>query len=205
MRDRRDATFSSVDLRVLVTLADFVSLLLDNHRHHESSRRGLLVSLEQLLSERMAAQPEEVSRARRVGSLAVALGRSLRLSVAEQELLLAACYMTAWPSNERPALILPDAFIEAPFIAGCRDERMDGSGPLGLTGDLLSPAARVIALASEVACVSDRPNAPPSESIVARLREGKGTLWDPACLDALTALVGEIDQLLEWSGHDMVA
>ncbi|MFN8546570.1 MAG: FHA domain-containing protein [Candidatus Eisenbacteria bacterium] len=205
VRDRRDATFSSVDLRMLVTLADFVSLLLDNHRHYESSRRGLRVSVEQLLLERQAACPGDVSLARRVSTLATAMGRVLRLSAPEQELLQIACLLTAWSAQDRPALVLPDAFLEAPFIASCRDEQMDGNGPLGLTGDLLSPAARILALATAVAMASDAPNAPRTEAILGELEKARGTSWDPACLDALRVLVGEIDQLLDWSNHDMAA
>lgn len=205
IRERRDVSFSSSELALLVTLADFVALLLENHRYHVSSRRGLIVALEQLLSERAARSPHEVSRARRLGSVALAMARGLKLAAEEQELLAAACLLTAWPSSERPGLVLPDAFLEAPFVASCREERMDGSGPLGLPAELLSPVTRILCVASAVAAASEQPDHRSNPEIISELELGRGVYWDPACLDALLALVHEMDELLEKPNLDLAA
>ncbi|MGE5545798.1 MAG: HD-GYP domain-containing protein [Solirubrobacterales bacterium] len=74
-------------------------------------------------------------------------------------------------------------------------ERMDGSGyPQGLQGDAIIPEARVIAVADVVeAMASHRPYRPALglDAALQEIREGRGTRYDPAVVDACTALLAE--------------
>jgi PAS domain S-box-containing protein/putative nucleotidyltransferase with HDIG domain len=75
-------------------------------------------------------------------------------------------------------------------------ERLDGSGyPLGLTGDEMLPEARIIAVADVVeAIASDRPYRPSRglDTAFDVIREGRGTLYDPASVDACIAVAAGV-------------
>ncbi|MCS7224353.1 MAG: HD domain-containing protein [Armatimonadetes bacterium] len=77
-----------------------------------------------------------------------------------------------------------------PYLDGVRyhHERLSGRGyPLGLMGDAIPLDARVIAVADVYdACTSDRPyrKAFPPEKALKILNEGKGTEFDPVCVEA---------------------
>lgn len=79
-------------------------------------------------------------------------------------------------------------------------ERLDGSGyPHGLKGEAIMPEARVLALADVTdSMASHRPYRPaqPVEAIIAELERGRGTLYDPAAVDAYVRLHqrGELPQ-----------
>ncbi len=71
-------------------------------------------------------------------------------------------------------------------------ERLDGSGyPQGLAGDAILPEARILAVADVVeAMMSHRPYraALGIEAALAEIEQGKGRLYDPAAVEACTAL-----------------
>jgi putative nucleotidyltransferase with HDIG domain len=81
-----------------------------------------------------------------------------------------------------------------PLIRG-HHERPDGEGyPDGLWGEMIPLGARIIAVADAyVAMTSDRPHrrrkAP--GTAVTELKQGKGTAYDGACVDALLAVLRE--------------
>ena len=74
-------------------------------------------------------------------------------------------------------------------------ERYDGSGyPDGLAGDGISLAARIVAVADVWdALTSDRAYRPawPPDRALRHLETGRGTHFDPRCLDAFLALMAE--------------
>jgi two-component system cell cycle response regulator len=79
-------------------------------------------------------------------------------------------------------------------VVTAHHERWDGNGyPRGLAGDQIPLAARVVAVADAyLAMCEDRPyRARITESAALReLQQCAGTQFDPACVDALVALVG---------------
>lgn len=74
-------------------------------------------------------------------------------------------------------------------IALRHHERWDGSGyPDGLSGAEIPVSARIVAVADVFdALISERPYKPawPHEQAVAHVRQFSGTLFDPACVEAL--------------------
>ena len=193
VRASRGQTLDGSDLSLLVGIADFVALLVDSQRQLRGAHNGVLSALDSLLRERTATAPAEVGRARRVRTLSESVGRTLRLSSGDLELLTASASLLAWPRDEAPDLYCPDTLRDAPFIASCRDERLDGSGPHGLIGSLVSLPARILGLASHVV---DQMGHSTQSALWEKLEEERGILWDPDCLDALRSLHAEIDQSL---------
>ena len=74
-------------------------------------------------------------------------------------------------------------------------ERYDGEGyPDGLAGQAISLAARIVAVADVWdALTSDRAYRPawPPDRALQHLETGRGTHFDPRCLDAFLALMAE--------------
>ena len=74
-------------------------------------------------------------------------------------------------------------------------ERMDGSGyPTGLKGDSILEEARIVAVADGVeSMMSHRPYRPSLglDAALDEIREKRGTLYDPAVVDACLALFAE--------------
>ncbi len=76
-------------------------------------------------------------------------------------------------------------------------ERLDGSGyPLGLTGEEILPEARILAVADVVESMAShrayRP-APGLEKALEEIRANRGTLYDPAVVDACIRIFKEKD------------
>ncbi|NOT26469.1 MAG: HD domain-containing protein [Acidobacteria bacterium] len=79
-------------------------------------------------------------------------------------------------------------FLELALDAASHHEWLNGRGyHRGTSGDALSPEARILAVADVMdALAADRPyrKGLPPERVLAILREGEGTQFAPACLDA---------------------
>ena len=95
----------------------------------------------------------------------------------------------------------PLAFLEvAQDIAGGHHEKWDGSGyPLGLAGDAIPLAARLMAVADVFdALMSRRPYkaALPLDQVLEIMREGRGRHFDP---DILDALFDDLDEVVDIS------
>jgi putative nucleotidyltransferase with HDIG domain len=84
-------------------------------------------------------------------------------------------------------------------------ERMDGSGyPLGLKGGQICIEARIIAVADVFdAIVSHRPYRPARQmaDALAELRQGRGTIYDEAVVDAGLTFLGNVDA--DWHRRHM--
>ena len=85
------------------------------------------------------------------------------------------------------------SIVVAPIVAA-HHERWDGLGyPRGLSGTAIPLGARIVSAVDGFdAMSSDRPyrSALPRHEVVQRMREGRGTQWQPEVVDALLELVG---------------
>jgi two-component system, response regulator RpfG len=93
-------------------------------------------------------------------------------------------------------------FVQLGAIIALRHhERWDGSGyPDGLRGDEIPVSARIVALADVFdALISERPYKPawPLEDAVAYVRENSGTLFEPACVDALLRDMSQVQLIAQ--------
>lgn len=88
--------------------------------------------------------------------------------------------------------LFPD-FSEGRNLVLHHHERIDGRGyPGGLKGDAIPLGARILAVADGFdAMASSRPyrDALPADTVLAELRRGRATQWDPTAVDALIALI----------------
>lgn len=106
---------------------------------------------------------------------------------------------------ERGARMMQDCKVLVPLIpyALYHHERYDGKGyPYGLKGEEIPIEGRLLAVADTFdAMTSNRPyrKGLPAEVAVAELEKGKGTQFDPACVDALVRCYreGKIDSILQ--------
>ena len=84
-------------------------------------------------------------------------------------------------------------------VIRCHHERWDGRGyPAGLTGDAIPPGARVFSVADAFdAMTSDRPyrKAIPFDQACQEIADGSGSQFDPAVVDAFTAIVPDLPVL----------
>ena len=191
VRGTRGQTLDGADLALLVGIADFVAVLVDNQRQLQGAHNGVLAALDSLMREREVTNREGVTRARRIRTLAVSIGRALRLSSRELELLNASASLLAWPRSGPPSMYYPDALHDAPFIASCCDERLDGSGPHGLIADDITLPTRIIGLACHVV---DQAGHTSQAQLWEQLEADRETVWDPRCLDALRSLFAESER-----------
>lgn len=106
---------------------------------------------------------------------------------------------------ERGARMMQDCKALVPLIpfALYHHERYDGKGyPFGLQGEDIPIEGRLLAVADTFdAMTSNRPyrKGMPAEVAIAELEKGKGTQFDPACVDALVRCYreGKIDSILQ--------
>lgn len=126
------------------------------------------------------------------------LSKPIKLSDTEYQLMKA--------HAENGYNILRD--IEFPFpvaeIVYQHHERMDGSGyPRGLKGDDILPEARILAVADVLESMSSHRPYRPARGIDAALDElqnNRGSLYDPATVDALLRLITKKDYQLPEAG-----
>ena len=86
------------------------------------------------------------------------------------------------------AIEYPDHLRDVPHIAAWHHEKLDGSGPMGVQGDAIPLATRIIAVADVFdALVSPRVYKAPMTPRQALdiLERGRGADWDGVVIDAL--------------------
>ncbi|HEX6833293.1 MAG TPA: HD domain-containing phosphohydrolase [Rudaea sp.] len=93
-------------------------------------------------------------------------------------------------------------FVQLGAIIALRHhERWNGSGyPDGLRGEEIPVSARIVAVADVFdALISERPYKPawPVDDAIAYVRENSGSLFDPACVDALLRDVSQVYQIAQ--------
>jgi GAF domain-containing protein len=149
------AAFDGVELELVSGVAIQIALAqtaADERRRHRAAIDQLVTAMARTLESR-SGSPGLADRSART---AAALGKAMHLEAASIERLRQAAYLhhvnrsTADPRGSNRALVLLDA-IEAlesvlPLVRMAR-ERVDGSGPLGTTGDELDTESRLLAVA----------------------------------------------------------
>ena len=143
-------------------------------------------------AERLGFSPDELTRLRRaallhdIGKLAVPnaiLDKPGQLTSAEWEVV------KQHPAHTLHVLQQVPVFRELAEDAANHHERIDGKGYFrGLTGDELSPTARVLCVADVAdALMSERPYraAMPIDEVIALLTKGRGTQFWPEAVDAM--------------------
>lgn len=147
-------------------------------------------------AERVGFTPIQLTRLRRaallhdIGKLAVPnaiLDKPGRLTDAEFDVV------KQHPAQTLHVLQQVPVFHELAEDAANHHERIDGRGYFrGLSGEALTPAARLLAVADVAdALMSARPyrDAMPVERVIAHLHEGRGTQFCPDCVDAMAATI----------------
>jgi HD-GYP domain-containing protein (c-di-GMP phosphodiesterase class II) len=143
---------------------------------------------------RLGFPPAQLTRLRRaallhdIGKLAVPnaiLDKPGKLTNAEWEVV------RQHPAQTLHVLQQVPVFRELAEDAANHHERIDGRGYFrGLTGESLTPTARVLAVADVTdALMSARPyrEAMPAERVIAHLSEGRGTQFCTDCVEAMAA------------------
>lgn len=198
VREQSGAPFDPEDLGLLANLSDLLALILDNHRQRAASRSGVFSAVECMLRERTQTNPNCVSQARRIRTLCISLARGLRLSEADNDVLSVAASLVAWPRMELPNLVFPDSLSESSFVASCREERLDGSGPNGLTEDQLPMTSRILSLAAEIVKRCDATSeSDDMGTVLDSIETGESHLWDETCVRKFRELVRELDIKLD--------
>jgi hypothetical protein len=142
------------------------------------------------------------AHASRTAALAAALAEPLSIPPAEADDLVLAALLHAIGTPQAPAAAsrcppgaasralaanvlrrIPHCQPVATTVAAA-GERWDGTGPLGVGGESLSPAARIIAVADAFDCASEGGLA----AARAAIREGSGTAFDPVVVSELLHL-----------------
>jgi HD-GYP domain-containing protein (c-di-GMP phosphodiesterase class II) len=128
--------------------------------------------------------------ARATGAWCRRLAEALRLSRAQTDLVVIAGVL-----HDAAAAILAELPALASYapIVRAHHERWDGTGyPLGLKGEEIPFEARIVAVADAFhAMISDRPHRPAiaQRDAMTILRDGRGTQWDAAVVDAMLSLL----------------
>lgn len=89
----------------------------------------------------------------------------------------------------------PSHLWDVPRIAAYHHEKLDGTGPFGVAGEDIPMAARIIAVADVFDALASTRRyraAMPPAAVLAKLESGKGADFDPAIVDALAAVLGDV-------------
>ncbi len=135
-------------------------------------------------------------------SLAVEIGTRLRLDQgALVELDLAARLLPPGGGEPDEALGRVPGLEVVALLVGCVHERWDGRGPLGLPGDQIPLASRILSACNAVRVLTARRPDGDGRSIdeaVRHIQGESGTVFDPTVVTALThVLIGELPELAQ--------
>lgn len=169
--------FTSRDLDLFTMFAGHVSLVLENLRLVQDQRRALESTINALVHSLSLKDPETAYHSERVQTVALLVGREMRLSEDEMEVLSVAAILhdtgkqgvrdevlfkpgrlTSDESEEvmRHAeytqgildmICYPEHLKTVPLIAAYHHEKMNGRGPYGIPGDQIPAQARILAVA----------------------------------------------------------
>ncbi|MGH9258155.1 MAG: HD domain-containing phosphohydrolase [Vicinamibacterales bacterium] len=159
-------------------------------------RDGSTGATEALLSVLRADHEDAVGHARRVSQLAVAIARALNASGADVSDIEHAAILRNITRLDVHALGRHVPFLAAAStISAAVEERFDGKGfPLGLAGDAIPPGARILAVAEawiDLVGGARHGRLLPDQAL-AVLRGERAREFDPAVLDALTAVQSDM-------------
>lgn len=169
--------FSRNDVDLLSVFASQVSLTLDHLYLYQQQRRAFQSTISALVHSLTLKDPETVMHSERVQVVALEIGRELRLSDPEMEVLgVAAILHDLGKQGIRDALLFkperlteeereemarhaahtqnildkiqyPEELRDVPKIAAYHHEKIDGTGPFGIAGEDIPRASRIISVA----------------------------------------------------------
>jgi len=226
--------FTKDDMDMLSVFASQAGLALENLWLHRQQQRAFHSTIAALVHSLTLKDKEAAQHSERVQRVSLAIADRLRLPPAETEVVSVAALLHdvgkqgvrdevlfkpgRLSPEERQEMDLhaahtqgildmiqyPAELWDVPRIAAYHHEKMDGSGPFGVSGEKIPLAARIISVADVFdALVSDRPYkaALPLGEVFAVFQKGAGRDWDPVVIDALREAVNEI--LAEIYGRDL--
>lgn len=169
--------FTKDDMDMLSVLASQAGLALENLWLHQQQQRAFQSTIAALVHSLTLKDRDSAQHSERVQKVSLAIGRQLRMSPAETEVLSVAALLHdlgkqgvrdevlfkpgRLTDQERQEMDLhaahtqgildmieyPAELWDVPRIAAYHHEKMDGSGPFGIPGDQVPLAARVISVA----------------------------------------------------------
>jgi len=217
--------FTRDDMDMLSVFASQAGLALENLWLHQQQHRAFHSTISALVHSLTLKDREAAAHSERVQRVSLVIGRQLRLSPAETEVVsVAALLHDVGKQGVRDEVLFkpgrltleerqemdqhathtqgildmiqyPAELWDVPRIAAYHHEKMDGTGPFGVSGDDIPLAARIISVADVFdALVSDRPYraALPPEEVLAVLDKGAGRDWDPVVIGALRDALGDV-------------
>lgn len=169
--------FSRKDVDLLSVFASQVSLALDHLHLYHQQRRALQSTISALVHSLTLKDPETAMHSERVQAVALEIGRQLRLSGPEMEVLgVAAILHDLGKQGVRDEVLFkperltpeekeevmghaghtqtildkieyPEQLRDVPRIAAYHHEKLDGTGPFGVLGPDIPLASRIISVA----------------------------------------------------------
>lgn len=180
--------------------------LAEARKHRDDARRAILKALH---ATTLARPDDTFARGERVGTFTAVVAKHLskhphwsgyRSPLARME--LAAIAATVGVDGVEGAFDkLAELPTPLPFVRVAHDaakhfrERWNGTGPGGLSGTAIPPAARVIAVADAFDRLTSDPNTDPTAAF-AELTAHRGTAFDPDVIAALHSAADELTALV---------
>lgn len=225
IRGTRKGNFTKKDVDRITVFAHHVALVLDNYRMHLEGRRAFESTINALVHSLSLKDPATASHSCRVRDVAVHVGLLLDLTEEQLESLsMAALLHDMGKHGIRDEVLLkpgrltdlerkemanhseltqtildkiayPSHLKDVPRLAAFHHEKMDGTGPYGLTGDEIPIQSRIIAVADVFdALVSARvyKKPMPPEQALAILDQGKNIEFDPLVVDTIRGSLSRI-------------
>lgn len=217
--------FTSRDLDLLTLFAAHVSLVLENLRLYQDQRRALESTINALVHSLSLKDPETAHHSERVQKVAMRIGREMGLTEDELEVLSVASILhdtgKQGVRNEvlfKPGKLTPEESEEiarhaehtqgildrisypehlktVPLIAAYHHEKMNGTGPYGISGDQIPVQARIIAVADAFDALASKrayKEAKPLSEVLQILTRGRDQEWDGCVVDALDRVAHEL-------------
>lgn len=183
---------------LLTTAIEALARTIEKRDPHTGGHQGRVAQLVALMAERLGLPRERVDHLRlgalihdigKIGVPVEILTKPGRLS--PEEFALVKTHTTVGYEIVRDAG-LPEDISLAVFQ---HHERLDGSGyPQGLSGDEISLAGRIVAVADVVDAITDHRPYRPSlglETAIAEIKDGRGTRYDAKMVDTCLAALAD--------------
>ena len=211
-------SFSRKDVDRLALFAHYLALVLDNLRLYRDQLNAFESTLQALMHSLLLKDPETATHSERVQAVAVHLGRALGITGPRLDALrVAALLHDMGKQGVRDAVLFkparltdpemdemngharmtqgildriryPSHLKHVPTIAAYHHEKLDGTGPYGISEDAIPFESRIISVSDCFdALISARAYKQPMPAlqVMGILDQGKGREWDPRAVDAL--------------------
>ncbi|MEO5989551.1 MAG: HD domain-containing phosphohydrolase [Candidatus Eisenbacteria bacterium] len=218
--------FTREDMDLLSVFASQAGLALEHLALHQQQRRAFQSTIHALVHSLSLKDPEAARHSERVQAVSVEIGRAMRLDDRELDVLSVAALLhdlgkqgvrdevlfkpgkltleereevdrhAAHTQGILDMIEYPSELRDVPRIAAYHHEKLDGTGPLGIAGDDIPMAARIISVADVFdALLSPRvyklPFAP--EAVLDVLTRGKGVDWDARVVEIVAGQLLDLE------------